>query len=161
MTNEEKDLLIAYLVDAGELDPGSDVEEQFLDWCQVRGEVISGEVHYKAILDAARIRARIFEEGRLVLQRRIRGTSRFRLPTDSGPPSRKLRIRSLPSTKTVHWLPLWLNRRCNTSRLLRGRGEDGLGRDGSPGWVAPLHGPCPPGGGLAPGTPSKNPGGGP
>ena len=31
MTNEEKDLLIAYLVDAGELDPEGDVETQFMD----------------------------------------------------------------------------------------------------------------------------------
>ena len=36
MTNEEKDLLIAYLVDAGELDPDGDVEAQFLDWHRVR-----------------------------------------------------------------------------------------------------------------------------
>ena len=36
-------LLIAYLVDAGELDPEGDLEEQFLDWRQVRGETVSGE----------------------------------------------------------------------------------------------------------------------
>ena len=34
MTNEEKDRLIAYLVDAGDIDP--DVEAQFMDWYQVR-----------------------------------------------------------------------------------------------------------------------------
>ena len=64
MTNEEKDLLIAYLIDAGELDPEGDVEAQFLGWYQVLGSVVSGEVHYKAILDAARVRARAFDEGR-------------------------------------------------------------------------------------------------
>ena len=64
MTNEEKSILIPYLADAGEIDPGGDLEEQFQDWCQVRGSVVSGEVHYKAILEAARIRARSFSEGR-------------------------------------------------------------------------------------------------
>ena len=32
MTNEEKDLLIAYRVDAGDIDPDGDVEAQFLEW---------------------------------------------------------------------------------------------------------------------------------
>ena len=64
MTNEEKDLLIAYLVDASEIDPDGDIEAQFLDWYQIREETVSGEVHYKAILDAARVRKRAFEEGR-------------------------------------------------------------------------------------------------
>ena len=64
MTNEEKDLLIAYLADADELDPEGDVEAQFLDWYQVRAEIVSGEVHYKSVLDATRIRSRSFEEGR-------------------------------------------------------------------------------------------------
>ena len=36
MTNEEQDLLIAYLVDAGDIDPDSDVEAEFLEWCQAR-----------------------------------------------------------------------------------------------------------------------------
>ena len=35
MTNEEKDRLIAYLVDAGDIDPDGDVEAQFMDWYQV------------------------------------------------------------------------------------------------------------------------------
>ena len=65
MTQEEEELLITYLVDAGELDPEGDVEEQFMDWCRVRDGHVSGETHYKAVLEAARIRARIFEEGRL------------------------------------------------------------------------------------------------
>ena len=65
MTNEEKNLLIAYLIDAGDLDPEGDMEAQFEDWYQVRGSVVSGEVHYKAVLDAARIRKRVFEDGRL------------------------------------------------------------------------------------------------
>ena len=64
MTNVEKDLLIAYLVDAGDIDPDGDVEGQFLDWYRVREGVVPGEVHYKAILDAARIMKRAFEEGR-------------------------------------------------------------------------------------------------
>ena len=63
MTNEEKDLLIAYLVDAGEIDPDGDVEAEFLDWYQVREGVVSGETHYKAILEAARVRKRSFERG--------------------------------------------------------------------------------------------------
>ena len=57
MTNEEKDLLVAYLVDAGEIDTDGDVEQQFLDWYQVRDQVASGEAHYKAILEAARGKA--------------------------------------------------------------------------------------------------------
>ena len=36
MTNEQKDLLIAYLVDAGDIDP--DVEAQFLDYRGSRQE---------------------------------------------------------------------------------------------------------------------------
>ena len=68
-------LHIAYLVDAGELDPEGDLEEQFLDWRQVRWETVSGETHYQGVtraspgrhqgvLDAARIKARSFDEGR-------------------------------------------------------------------------------------------------
>ena len=64
MTNEEQDLLISYLVDAGDIDPEGDVDEQFQDWYQVREGVVSGETHYKAILKAARDRKRSFEEGR-------------------------------------------------------------------------------------------------
>ena len=58
MTNEEKDRLIAYLVDAVEIDPEGDVEAQFLEWRQVHEQVVSGEVHYKAILEAARLTIR-------------------------------------------------------------------------------------------------------
>ena len=64
MTNEEKDLLIAYLVDAGEIDAEGDMETQVLEWHQVREQVVSGEVHYKAILEAAGVRQRSFEDGR-------------------------------------------------------------------------------------------------
>ena len=53
MTNEEKDLLIAYLVDTGDIDPDGDVEAQFLEWYQVRDQVVSGEAHYKAVIEAA------------------------------------------------------------------------------------------------------------
>ena len=42
MTNEEKDLLIAYLIGAGDIDPDGDVEAQFLEWYQVREQVVSG-----------------------------------------------------------------------------------------------------------------------
>ena len=63
MTNEEKDLLIAYLVDAGEIDPDEDVEAEFLDWHRVREGVVSGETHYKAVREAARVRKRSFERG--------------------------------------------------------------------------------------------------
>ena len=63
MTNEEKGLLMAYLMDAGEIDPDGDVEAEFLDWYQVRGGVVSGETHYRAILEAARVRKRSFERG--------------------------------------------------------------------------------------------------
>ena len=40
------------------------MEAQFLDWYQVREGTVSGETHYKAILDAARVKKRSFEEGR-------------------------------------------------------------------------------------------------
>ena len=49
MTQAEQDLHIAYLVDAGELDPEGDLEEQFLDWHRVREETVSGETHYKVV----------------------------------------------------------------------------------------------------------------
>ena len=64
MTREEQELLIAYLVDAGEIDPDADLELQFLGWYQCREGQVSGETHYKAVLDAARIRVHSFEEGR-------------------------------------------------------------------------------------------------
>ena len=64
MTNEEQELLIAYLVDASDIYPEGDVEAQFEDWYQVRKGQVSGETHYKAILDAARVRKQAFEEGR-------------------------------------------------------------------------------------------------
>ena len=65
MTNEEQELLIEYLVDAGEIFPDLDVdvEDQFLDWYEVRQGVVSGETHYKAILDAARVRKRSLKSG--------------------------------------------------------------------------------------------------
>ena len=45
--------------------PEGDVEVQELDWCQVREGQVSGETHYKAILDAAWVRERSYQEGRL------------------------------------------------------------------------------------------------
>ena len=53
MTQEEQELLIAYLVHAGELDAEGDVAAQFLDWYEVRERTVSGETHYRAVLDAA------------------------------------------------------------------------------------------------------------
>ena len=53
MTQAEQALLIAYLVDAGELDPEGDLEEQFLDWHRVREETVSGETHYKVVTRAS------------------------------------------------------------------------------------------------------------
>ena len=38
------------------LDPEGDVEVQFLEWHQVREGQVSGDTHYRAILDAARVR---------------------------------------------------------------------------------------------------------
>ena len=65
MTDEEKALLIEYLVDAGEIFPDLDidVEDQLLDWYEVRRGVVSGETHHKAILQAARVRNRSVERG--------------------------------------------------------------------------------------------------
>ena len=63
MTNEEKDWLTNYLVDAGEIDPDVAVETQFMEWYQVREQVVPGEVHYKAILEAARVRRRSYQRG--------------------------------------------------------------------------------------------------
>ena len=40
------------------LDPEGGVKAQFLEWRQVREGMVSGDVHYKAVLDAARIKAR-------------------------------------------------------------------------------------------------------
>ena len=51
MTNEKQDLLIAYRVDAGELYPDGDLEEEFQDWYRVREGQVSGEAHYKAVLE--------------------------------------------------------------------------------------------------------------
>ena len=39
------------------------MEAQFLEWRQVREQVVSGEVHYKVILEAARIRKLAFSRG--------------------------------------------------------------------------------------------------
>ena len=66
MTNEEKELLVAYLIDAGDIDPDGDVEVQFMDWYQVREDMVPGETHYKAILEASRVRARSYTAGATV-----------------------------------------------------------------------------------------------
>ena len=112
MTNEEKELLVAYLIDAGDIDPDGDVEGQFLDWYRVREGMVPGEVHYKAILDAARVRER-------------------ELPT--GLPSRRWRRRACgrPDPRGLDRLPrsrlrprrsLWLLRRRVRGRPGRGQG---------------------------------------
>ena len=59
-----KKLLVAHLVETVEMCPDGDVVNQFMDWYQVREETVSGETHYKALLQAARVRARSFEEVR-------------------------------------------------------------------------------------------------
>ena len=82
-------MLIAYLVDVGEIDPDGDVEVQFEDWYRDRGEAVSGEIHYKTILEAARIRKRSFERG-------FRLASALRWTEDREPskyPARELSIR--------------------------------------------------------------------
>ena len=66
MTNEEKKLLVAYLIDAGDIDPDGDVAVQFMDWYQVREDMVPGETHYKAILEAARVRAWSYTDGATV-----------------------------------------------------------------------------------------------
>ena len=80
MTNEEQELLIDYLVDAGELGPDGDLKAEFLDWYKVRGQTVSGEVHYKAALDAARVRKRAFTAWATSARQRIK-------PRDSAPES--------------------------------------------------------------------------
>ena len=37
-----------------------------MDWYRVREQTVSGETHYKTILDAARVRKKSYEEGRRV-----------------------------------------------------------------------------------------------
>ena len=39
------------------------MEAEFLDWHRVREGVVSGETHYKAVLEAVRVRKRSFERG--------------------------------------------------------------------------------------------------
>ena len=121
MTDEEQDLLIAYLVDAGEIFPDLDidVETQFLDWYEVRQGVVSGETHYKAILDAARVRKRSLERG-------IEGAQ---------PPmsDRQGRLRPRRSLRLLR-----RGARCWPGRGLRPTQERPIGR---PGWGSPGPGP--------------------
>ena len=92
MTGEEQGLLIACLVDAGEIFPDLDVdvEDRFLHWYEVRQGMVSGEAHYKAILRAARVRNQSLES-------RLEG-----MPV---PPSD--RQRATPNAGTTHW-ETWL-----------------------------------------------------
>ena len=110
MTNEEQDLLIAYLVDAGEIFPDlvDAGETQFLDWYEIRQGVISGEAHYKAILDAARVRKRSLERG-------LEGMPLPHRPTARASATTALRAAATPkgtlpawprvtrNTGTTHW----------------------------------------------------------
>ena len=63
ITNEEKDLLIAHLADAGEIDPEGDVEARFLDWYLGREGVVS-EKSLRGALTAARETKSSFAESR-------------------------------------------------------------------------------------------------
>ena len=131
MTDEEKALLIEYLVDAGEIFPDLDIdmEDQFLDWYEVRQGVVSGETHYKAILDAAQVRKRSLERG-------LEGGP----APDVRPPGR-LRPR--------HSVRLLRRRaRCRPGRGLRETPERPAGR---PGWGPPGPGPRQRAGGVTPG----------
>ena len=111
MTNEEQDLLIAYLVDAGEIFPDLDVdmEDQFLDWYQVRQGVVSGEAHYKAILEAARVPAlSAGSQGASPRCPTARASATTALPavaTPKGTPPAW--PRATPNTGTTHW-KTWL-----------------------------------------------------
>ena len=51
MTSEEQAMLIGYLELVGEIEGAAD----FDDWYRQRWEPVSGEVYYKAILQAARL----------------------------------------------------------------------------------------------------------
>jgi hypothetical protein len=61
MTNEEKAFLVECLVDAGDIDSDGDVEAQFMKWYRVREEPVSGEIHYKAVLEAVKVRKRSYQ----------------------------------------------------------------------------------------------------
>ncbi len=67
MTNEEKELLVAYLIDAGDIDPDGDVEVQ--SWTGTR----SAKTWYperrttRPSSEAARVRARSYTDGATVM----------------------------------------------------------------------------------------------
>ena len=66
MTADERDVLIEYLLMLGELDENDGtvtVDAQFDAWCQVRGEVVAGEMFYKSILAAAKVVHRLSAGG--------------------------------------------------------------------------------------------------
>ena len=112
MTQEEQAQLTDYLVDAGEIDPDGGVERQFLDWYRVREETVYRETHYKAILDAARMRVKSSRrDGRLAWPRARRswaGTSwrPARAFTASWIMSTGRRVNSRDPSKKTTWRPL-------------------------------------------------------
>ena len=104
MTEDEQNIHGAYLVDAGDIDPDAgDVEDQFWSRHEVRQGVVSGETHYKAVLEAARVRKRSFDRGCRRMGRRG--------PAPGGRPTGRLRPRR----------SLWLLRRKVRGR--QGRGQ--------------------------------------
>ena len=160
MTQAEQALLIAYLVDAGELDPEGDLEEQFLGWHRVSEETVSGETHYKVVLDAARIKARS------EASRKDAGLAWPRARRSWAGTGWRA-ARAFTASRTIH-LPdkvvLDAARIKGRSGVRggtpgwpgRGRGEAGLGPVGEQPGLSPLHGPCPPGGGLTSRTGGKS-----
>ena len=84
MTNDEKDLIIGYPVDAGELGPDGDAETQFLDWRQVIAErrVNLGLRHNSTPTSPSRWRTRKATQSR---QRAQPTRARSASPRPSGP----------------------------------------------------------------------------
>ena len=102
MTNEEKDLLIAYLVDSGELDPDGDVEAEFLEWRQCSEGAVSGEVHYKAILEPCGSGASSAgSKGCLPHRPTVRESATTALPADATPRTRRRPSRGLRETNVM------------------------------------------------------------
>ena len=67
VTAEEHALLLEYLVELGQLDPGTTPAEQAFDfevWYSQRQGQVSGEVYYKHILDGAKAWKRAEKAGR-------------------------------------------------------------------------------------------------
>ena len=67
MTREEMDLLITYMLATGDLDPDPAVNDgQFWEWydsLRSDGSQVDGEGHYKAVLQAARMYRKAYDQG--------------------------------------------------------------------------------------------------